>query len=66
MKGILSFVVGLAAGTALGILLAPASGKDTRRKIMEEADRLIEDAMEYKRKMVSKAVNETDKIVQDY
>lgn len=59
MNGILSFMVGLAAGTALGVLLAPASGKDTRRKIIEEADKLIEDALEYKRKMVNKAVNET-------
>lgn len=58
MNKILSFAIGLAAGTALGILLAPASGKETRKKIMEEADKLLEDALEYKRNMTRKAVEE--------
>ena len=59
MNKIFSFIIGVAAGTALGILLAPASGRDTRKKIIEEADKLIEDALEYKRKMINKAVEET-------
>lgn len=62
MDRILSFVVGVAAGAALGVLLAPASGSETRSKIREEADRLIEDALEYKRKVMSEAGELEEKV----
>jgi len=32
--------IGAAAGAAAGILLAPQSGKDTRKKIKDEADKM--------------------------
>jgi gas vesicle protein len=35
-KVLLGFVVGAAVGGALGILLAPDKGTETRRKIMEK------------------------------
>jgi gas vesicle protein len=34
-----SFVVGAAAGFLLGVLFAPASGKETRKKIKEEVEK---------------------------
>ena len=58
MNKLFSFVIGVAAGAALGILLAPASGKETRKKIRDEADKLIEDALEYKRKMLNNVLEE--------
>ncbi len=45
-KGLLGFMLGAAIGATMGILLAPASGKDTRkklaRKIREKRDDLDE------------------------
>lgn len=35
-KTLLTFVVGAAVGAALGILLAPDKGSETRRKLMEK------------------------------
>lgn len=42
MKTSLVFVLGVGMGYVLGLLLAPESGKATRRKIRAEADRLID------------------------
>lgn len=36
-------------GTVLGILIAPEAGKITRRKIRDEADRIIDQALQKKR-----------------
>jgi len=41
-----SFVIGATAGFILGVLFAPASGKETRKKIKEEVDRTGEKAKE--------------------
>lgn len=35
-------------GTVLGILIAPEAGKITRRKIRDEADKLIDQALQKK------------------
>ena len=43
-KIILSFLAGAAAGTALGILLAPDRGEETRQKIKESIDDVSEKA----------------------
>jgi gas vesicle protein len=45
MKTSLIFLLGLGMGTVLGILIAPEAGKITRRKIREEADRIIDQAL---------------------
>lgn len=43
-KVILSFLAGVAAGTALGILLAPEKGEITRDKLKEQIDDLSDKA----------------------
>lgn len=42
-KTLLSFVLGAAAGVAAGMLLAPTTGKDTRKKIVDTANSLKND-----------------------
>lgn len=45
MKTSLIFVLGVGMGYVLGLLVAPESGKATRRKIRAEADRMIDRAL---------------------
>lgn len=45
MKTSLIFLLGIGMGTVLGLLVAPEAGKITRRKIRDEADRMIDKAM---------------------
>jgi gas vesicle protein len=42
-KTLLSFVLGAAAGVAAGMLLAPSTGSDTRKKIVDTANSLKTD-----------------------
>ena len=42
-KVALGFIFGLAAGAVAGLLLAPSSGEETRKKIAEKATDLKED-----------------------
>jgi gas vesicle protein len=49
MKTSLIFLLGIGMGTVLGILVAPEAGKITRRKIRDEADRLIDQALDKKK-----------------
>lgn len=42
-KIIVGFLCGIAAGTLAGLLLAPSSGEETRKKITEKASDLKED-----------------------
>ena len=48
MKTSLIFLLGIGMGTVLGILVAPEAGKITRRKIRDEADKLIDQALKKK------------------
>jgi gas vesicle protein len=48
MKTSLMFLLGIGMGTVLGLIVAPEPGKVTRRKIREEADKLLD-------KMITKA-----------
>ncbi len=50
MKTSLMFLLGIGMGTVLGILIAPEAGKITRRKIRDEADRIIDNTLQ-KRKL---------------
>jgi gas vesicle protein len=56
MKTSLIFLLGIGMGTVMGILVAPEAGKITRRKIRDEADRLIDQALQKKQEAAA-AVN---------
>lgn len=49
MKTSLIFLLGIGMGTIIGILIAPEAGKITRRKIRDEADRLIDEKLKKRR-----------------
>ena len=49
MKTSLMFLLGIGMGTVLGVLIAPEAGKITRRKIRDEADRIIDQTLQKKR-----------------
>ena len=51
----LSFLLGTATGFILGVLFAPASGEETRKKIKEEAEKAGEKAKEGYDKFVHEA-----------
>ena len=55
MKTSLIFLLGIGMGTVLGILSAPEAGKITRRKIRDEADKLIDQAL--KKKQLNVEIN---------
>ena len=42
MRVIHALFLGLAIGTVLGILIAPKSGKDTRKELMEAGEKFME------------------------
>jgi gas vesicle protein len=46
-KVLISFLVGAAVGGALGILLAPDKGSETRRKIVEKGNDLGDSISEF-------------------
>jgi len=50
-----SFVLGAAAGFVLGVLFAPASGKETRQKIQDEVGKTGEKAKENFEKITKEA-----------
>jgi gas vesicle protein len=52
---LLTFVAGAAAGFIVGILVAPASGKETRKKIKDQAARTGEAAKENYDKIAKEA-----------
>jgi gas vesicle protein len=45
MKTSLIFLLGIGMGTVLGLLVAPEPGKITRKKIRDEADKLVDKMM---------------------
>lgn len=49
MKTSLMFLLGIGMGTVIGILIAPEAGKITRRKIRDEADRIVDQMMAKKK-----------------
>ena len=55
VDSLVTFVAGAAAGFILGILFAPASGKDTRKKIGDEVGKTGEKAKEGFEKIAKEA-----------
>ena len=60
----ISFLVGTATGFLLGILFAPASGEETRKKIQESAVKTTEKAKESYEK-ISKEAEKGIKVVKE-
>jgi gas vesicle protein len=65
MKTSLMFLLGIGMGTVMGILIAPEAGKITRRKIRDEADRLIDQALDKKRNALAADRLEADDLEPD-
>jgi gas vesicle protein len=67
-----SFVIGAAAGFILGVLFAPASGKETRKKIQDEMAKTGEKAKEIAQeaeksiKVVKEKTQEGIEAIKDY
>jgi gas vesicle protein len=55
VDSLVTFVAGAAAGFILGILFAPASGKETRKKIKDQAEKTGEMAKEGYEKIAKEA-----------
>ena len=55
VEGLLTFLAGAAAGFVLGVLFAPASGKETRKKIKDQAVKTGEMAKEGYEKIAKEA-----------
>jgi gas vesicle protein len=76
-KTLLAFFGGIAAGAALGILLAPDKGSETRKRILSRAKDLTDDLadaakdkyndlLEWKDSMVENAADGVKKTVNNY
>ena len=61
---LLTFMAGAAAGFIAGILLAPASGKETRKKIKDQAVKTSEAAKESYEK-IAKEAEKSMKVVKE-
>lgn len=56
-KVITGFIVGVAAGAAAGMLLAPQSGDNTRRRLSKESDRMIDSLAANVKDTVDETIN---------
>ncbi len=59
---ILAFLLGGIIGAAIGVLYAPSSGKETRKKLKDVADDLRESVDEFVSDIKEKACDEKDRI----
>ncbi len=65
---LLAFLVGLVTGTILGILFAPAEGKETRKKLvkyLEEIEDKGEDFIEEGKKFISEGAKKVKTIIEE-
>jgi gas vesicle protein len=61
-KIVLGVLAGIAAGTILGVLIAPDKGSETRRKIRQKGDDLVEGVKDGVNSMVDDVSNKFDKL----
>ena len=62
MRSTRDFLTGLLTGVAIGILTAPRSGKETREKLVEEANKRSGDLKDQWEKGVSQAKDQFEKV----
>lgn len=60
-KIVLSVLAGIAAGTLIGVLIAPDKGSETRRKIRQKGDDLVEGVKDGVTSMVDDVASKFDK-----
>lgn len=63
MKTSLIFLLGLGMGVTLGLLIAPEAGRITRRKIRDEADKIIDKALAKKQAAQAEEDGQADIVV---
>jgi gas vesicle protein len=61
-KIVLSVLAGIAAGTVLGVLIAPDKGTETRRKIRQKGDDLVDGVRDGMTSMVDDVTSKFDKL----
>ncbi len=61
MRNVLAIMAGFTAGTATALLLAPRSGRQTRRKIV----RNVEDAQEYFAEVGEELVQRGEELIEE-
>jgi len=61
-KIVLGVIAGIAAGTLLGVLIAPDKGSETRRKIRQQGDDLVEGVKDGMTSMVDDVTSRFDKL----
>lgn len=61
-KIVLGVLAGIAAGTLIGVLIAPDKGSETRRKIRQKGDDLVEGVKEGVTSMVDDVASKFDKL----
>jgi gas vesicle protein len=61
-KIVLGVLAGIAAGTLLGVLIAPDKGAETRRKIRQKGDDLVEGVRDGMTSMVDDVASKFDKL----
>lgn len=62
-KTTLAFIGGAAIGAALGILLAPEKGSETRKKILSRAQGLADDLTEAAKEKYNSLINKKDELM---
>jgi len=61
-KIVLGVLAGIAAGTVLGVLIAPDKGSETRRKIKQKGDDLVDGVKDGMTSMVDDVTSKFDKL----
>jgi len=61
-KIVLGVLAGIAAGTVLGVLIAPDKGSETRRKIRQKGDDLVDGVKDGMTSMVDDVTSKFDKL----
>lgn len=61
-KIVLGVLAGIAAGTVIGVLVAPDKGTETRRKIRQRGEDLVDNVKDGMSSMVDDAVGKFDRL----